>query len=78
MQVSGLKLFDDALKKHSNDLTNLHEDIIRRGGSISRVSLWKLQQGKIRSIKPNILALLVDIAYNGDWEKAGKVINADK
>jgi hypothetical protein len=72
-----MKIFNDALKKHGNNLTLLHEDIIKRGFSVSRVTLWKLQHGRIKSIKPNILAVLVDIAYNGDWEKAGKAIKSD-
>lgn len=76
-QLREMKIFEDALKKHGGDLTLLHEDIIRRGFSVSRMTLWKLSKGRIKSLKPSFLRHLVDIAYNGDWSKAGSVIKND-
>lgn len=70
-----MKIVLDAVDK-CGSVSALHKELIRRGVDVSLAGVAKMAKGLTSSLRNDILAALVDIAYQGDWSKAGKSIKA--
>jgi hypothetical protein len=73
MQV---KIIKDSIKKYKT-LSEVQRELLRRGVTISLQALGKAEKGKTRTLRFDVLSALVDMAYNGDWSKAGKALKSD-
>lgn len=73
MQV---KILEDAVKKYEN-LPGVQRALAVENVHISHTALHNAHKGKTRTLRFDVLAKLVELVYNGDWNKAGKGIKED-
>jgi hypothetical protein len=72
----GVKLLDEAAKR-AGGVAELHRALIRAGVDISLSTLVNATSRANKSLKFQHLCAIVDVAFNGDWNEAGKLIEKE-
>lgn len=73
MQV---KIIKDSIKKYES-LAEVQRQLLRRGVEISYVALHNALTGETKTLRFDVLSELVEMTYEGDWNKAGRGIKED-
>lgn len=72
-KLSPMKILEAAIKKEGS-ISALHKALIRHGINVSQSALSQAKNHSKQSIRMDILVGLVEIAFDGDWKKAGKFL----
>ncbi len=77
-EIRGMQIIKDAAAKtEKGSITDLQQELAGLRAKISAVALNNAATGQTKALQLEILCALVKIAYNGDWAKAGKVIESE-
>jgi hypothetical protein len=71
-----MKLLDIAVEKYGND-SGLQQALAKIGVEVTSTGIWTARTKGKGALRPDILAGIVHLAFNGDWSKAGKIIDSE-
>lgn len=71
-----MKIVDIAVESVGS-ISALQQELVRRGISVSQSAISQARSQSKESLRLDILVGIVEVAFGGDWEKAGKLLKEE-
>ncbi len=71
-----MKILEVAIDR-AGSISELQKMLVRRGVNVSPSALSQAQSKSKESLRLDILAGIVEVAFGGDWKEAGKVLQSE-
>ena len=75
-KINPMKILDEAVVR-AGSISALQKLLVRRGISVSPSALSQAKGKSKESLRLDILAGIVDVAFDGDWKLAGKLLSSE-